>query len=378
MKVAILTQPLHTNYGGTLQAFALQYVIKSLGHEPETINYRKQLPNTSLIRKILSRIKQKIISGRIIYSFDHDEMKIISKYHDEFINKYIKYSDVVYDVGALKSKIISGGFHSIVVGSDQTWRPRYSPRIDSFFLDFLQGDESIKKISYASSFGTDVWEFDQIQTNKFKLLLKQFHFVSVREKSAVKLCMDKFDVQAEHVLDPTLLLEKDIYMNLLSAKPTEHKKNGIFNYVLDKSLEKKDIIKKCAKILQMPVFSSYPLSTHKESCTIEDFNDYIYPPIEEWISSFYYADYVITDSFHGTVFSIIFNKPFISVANEYRGKARFISLLELFGLEDRLVSNSNDINSTLLFSPINFEEVNLRLVELRKNSIHLLQMSLLN
>ncbi|HDE1940407.1 TPA: polysaccharide pyruvyl transferase family protein [Klebsiella quasipneumoniae] len=375
MKVAILTQPLHTNYGGTLQAFALQYILREFGHEPVTINYRKIKPVVHPIRLVLSRIKQKIIEGRIVYPFSDEDIKKISKHHDKFINKHIKYTDAIYSVGELTDVINSGGFNAVVVGSDQTWRPRYSPRIDSFFLDFLSENKKIKKIAYASSFGTDDWEFTNEQTAKFSKLLKEFHSVSVRENSAVTLSSEHLGVSPEHVLDPTLLLDRKVYLELIKDVSSKGRGN-VFNYVLDKSQEKKDVIQSVCKLLGKDFFATYPEHSEKEIRSIKNYAEYIYPPIEEWIRSFYDADFVITDSFHGTVFSIIFNKPFISIGNERRGKARFTSLLRMFNLENRLVSHASDINSELINESIDFDMVNSKLDEMKMQSLTFLKRSL--
>ncbi|MCS5956377.1 polysaccharide pyruvyl transferase family protein [Klebsiella pneumoniae] len=375
MKVAILTQPLHTNYGGTLQAFALQYILREFGHEPVTINYRKIKPVVHPIRLVLSRIKQKIIEVRIVYPFSDEDIKKISKHHNKFINKHIKYTDAIYSVGELTDVINSGGFNAVVVGSDQTWRPRYSPRIDSFFLDFLSENKKIKKIAYASSFGTDDWEFTNEQTAKFSKLLKEFHSVSVRENSAVTLSSEHLGVSPEHVLDPTLLLDRKVYLELIKDVSSKGRGN-VFNYVLDKSQEKKDVIQSVCKLLGKDFFATYPEHSEKEIRSIKNYAEYIYPPIEEWIRSFYDADFVITDSFHGTVFSIIFNKPFISIGNERRGKARFTSLLRMFNLENRLVSHASDINSELINESIDFDMVNSKLDEMKMQSLTFLKRSL--
>lgn len=377
MKVSILTQPLHTNYGGTLQAFALQHVLKGLGCQPITINYRKTKPVINPFRLILSRVKQRVFNGKVIYSFTDDDILNISKHHNNFIAKHIKYTTAIYSIDELSDFFSSSNFDAVIVGSDQTWRPRYSPRIDSFFLDFLSPNKKIKKIAYASSFGTDDWEFTDEQTSRFSKLLRSFDSVSVRENSAVTLCSEHLGVLPEHVLDPTLLLDKDVYLELINNFEPKGK-GKVFNYVLDKSQEKRDIIKNVCDLLGKDFFATYPEHSEKEVRKIKDYSEYIYPPIEEWIRSFYDADFVITDSFHGTVFSLIFNKPFISIGNESRGKARFISLLSMFNLENRLISHPDEINSVLIHEPIDFDIVNLKLAELKQQSFSFLKSSLSN
>ncbi|EOG8328753.1 MAG: polysaccharide pyruvyl transferase family protein [Klebsiella sp.] len=136
------------------------------------------------------------------------------------------------------------------------------------------------------------------------------------------------------------------------------------------------MIQNTCKLLGKDFFSTYPEYSEKEVRKIKNYAEYTYPPIEEWIRSFYDADFVITDSFHGTVFSIIFNKPFISIGNESRGKARFTSLLSMFNLENRLVSHASEINSELVNASIDFDMVNLKLDEMRKQAVTFLNNSL--
>lgn len=375
MKVAILTQPLHTNYGGTLQAFALQQVLKNAGCDLVTINYRKVPPRIHPLRAILSFVKNKVLGRDYFYSFTSHDILEISKHHRRFIEDNISYTKPIYSFQSLKEFFITENFDAVIVGSDQTWRPRYSPRIDSFFLDFLIENKHIKKISYASSFGTDNWEFSTEQTSKFSDLLHYFDSVSVREISAVSLCEKYFGVSPAHVLDPTLLISKDFYLKLI-ANTQSNGLQKVLNYVLDDNKDKREIINFTCMHLGKECFDIYPKHTKKKKFIIKNYSDYIYPPIEQWIRSFYDSDFVITDSFHGTVFSIIFNKPFIAIANEGRGKARFISLLGMLGLENRLISHVDEIDCNLLNEEINYDEVNIKLNRLRTLSHLFLRNSL--
>ena len=121
------------------------------------------------------------------------------------------------------NKFIKGKYDYVVIGSDQTWRPSISADIYNFFLDFLQDENQIKKIAYATSFGTDQWEFSEEQEKRCKQLVKQFDAVSVREESGISLCQQFLDVDAEHVLDPTLLLKQEDYLKIVHASDFENK-----------------------------------------------------------------------------------------------------------------------------------------------------------
>lgn len=377
MKVAVFTQPLHTNFGGTLQAFALQKTLKKLGHTPVTINFRWNTDNRSTLRNIAAFIKQKVTRSDLRFSFTSSELKKISVNHTKFIDKYISMSPAFYNADEIHAYFSSSDFDAVVVGSDQVWRPHYSPRIETYFLDFLSDNSTIVKLSYAASFGTDSWEFSEQQTLTARKLISSFNNVSVRESSAVELCRNKLSAEALHVLDPTLLLKKEDYLELIDASNSSNT-GKLFNYVLDKSFFKNEIIDSICLTLSVNTFSTYAKISNKDKLFISDFNDYIYPDIERWIKSFYDASFIVTDSFHGTVFSIIFNKPFIAIANEERGKARFTSLLTLFGLENRLISNVSELADIELNEKINYEIVNDKLNELREESLKFISSSLVN
>lgn len=377
MKVAILTQPLHTNYGGTLQAYALQKVLINLGHEPETINYRSKIKRPLFIRVVLSKIKRIVLCRKITFDFTTQDRINIRKHHQSFIDTRLNYSEEINGTEGLRDYILKNNYGAVIIGSDQTWRPIYSPRIDSFFLDFLSDVNDIKKMAYAASFGTDKWEFTESQTNLFKLLLSKFDYVSVRESSGVKLCSEKFGLKAELVLDPTLLLTFEDYTHLLDNDYINLHKGKVFSYVLDENYDKKNFIDTVASTLRTTSFYTYPKKITKDEYVIRNYSEYEYPPIEYWISSFKAAEFIVTDSFHGTVFSIIFNKPFIAIANEERGKARFTSLLEMFGLERRLVSNLNDVDLKLVNEKINYGPINEKIAYFREECLKKLQLMLI-
>jgi len=199
MNIIILTQPLGNNYGGLLQAFALQRVLKKLGHSVLTEDRIKNFDKRPIWMKILSRIKS-IIDP---YYKTEKKVRIVSKYTDQFISKYIDRTEPVYST--TKEELQKYHANAYVVGSDQVWRPSFSRGIFNYFLDFVN-DDNTKRISYSASFGTDIWEFNTEQEKKCKDLLLKFDAVSVREDSAVALCQEHFNVKPEVVLDPTLLL----------------------------------------------------------------------------------------------------------------------------------------------------------------------------
>ena len=199
MKIGILTLPLHTNYGGILQAYALQTVLERMGHEVSLIEKRREPFKLPLWKAPLSYGKR-ILKNMIGHPFPifyeqklNREIPVVCQYTDKFIKKHIKRRiiDNYIDVHQY-------GFDAIVVGSDQIWRPKYFRPIEHAYLDFTEG-WNIKRIAYAASFGTDKWEYTLKQTRICRRFLQSFDTVSVREISGVDLCREHFNIQAIHL-----------------------------------------------------------------------------------------------------------------------------------------------------------------------------------
>jgi hypothetical protein len=166
-------------------------------------------------------------------------------------------------------------------------------------------------------------------------------------------------VKAEHHIDPTFLLSRQQYQRLVhedgQAKPLP---GNLFVYVLDRSGGKGQIIDKATKALKLTAFELLPPKPTSRREFFAHRDDYQFPPVTQWLRSFMEAEFVITDSFHGTALSIIFNKPFLAIGNQERGLARFNSLLKVFGLEDRLVADPKDVTAQLLRASIDWPKVN--------------------
>lgn len=374
-KIAILTQPLHVNFGGTLQNFALQKKLIQMGYEVQTLNY--QWKKVSDFRKFLSLIRHKVLLKKVVYPFFDKELKALRAEHTRFINNNINISPIIYSVEDLKKYFDENNFDAVIVGSDQVWRVAYSPRIESFFLDFLSHNSKIKKVAYSASFGIDEWQFDFEKTLEIKSLFHKFNAVSVRENSAVDLCQQYLDIEVKHTLDPTLLLEAREYLELLNSKQKDSENiRKIFVYVLDGNENKEKIINIISQELDRKVFYNQPKKKVKNNYFVENLEHYIYPSIEDWVKSFSEADFIITDSFHGTVFSIIFNKPFISIVNKERGASRFNSFLGQLNLTNRMVNDVSEINHDLINKKIDYDNVNNKIIDLRKKSLDYLEDSL--
>ena len=319
MKIGIITQPLKNNYGGLLQNYALQQTLIRLGHSPITINY---MPKATLVSYLLSQCKTLLLYFFPSKRRSFQKLRKTSYRFPQMTDFVVKYIVTTRQLQKIGNNIIKEyGLEALISGSDQVWRPIYS-NLRYSFLSFVKS-KRVKKIAYGASFGVDFWEYTEHQTKVCSKLAKSFDAISVREYSGIALCKNYLNVDAVEVLDPTLLLGKGEYM-LLCDKVLVPKEKFLAAYVLDMTDSKIQFIKKLAneKKLELKLFSA---------------GDNLTMTVEQWLSNFRDADYVITDSFHGTVFSIIFRKPFISIVNRKRGNDRFVSLLSKFNLTNRII-----------------------------------------
>ncbi len=376
MKIGILTQPLHANYGGLLQNYALQQTLVRAGHEVETIDWGGGSGFRAMLYRMKVQVLHTLLPNRyplLKYMPNDKEKSIIQRNTNHFINTYINHTEAMHSYEEFVKQASKGKYDAYVVGSDQCWRPCYNAFLSSMFLDFVQ-DKQVKRIAYAASFGTDKWEFTPQQTAVCALLAKKFDMVSVREDSGVKLCKEHLGVDAVHVLDPTMLLTKEEYIQLIE-KEKEPKSNGtLFNYILDPDAKKSVFIQKVAKAKGLKAFQVLP-KCQTETRTKEDvkkcIEDCVFPGVTTWLRAFMDAEMTIVDSFHGMVFSIIFNKPFWAIGNVSRGMSRFTSLLKMFHLEDRLLDADN-LDDVDFSKPIDWTMVNGILEEKRRECKKLL------
>lgn len=376
MKIGILTQPLHSNYGGLLQNYALQQTLVRAGHEVETIDWGGGSGLRAMLYRMKIQVLHTLLPNRyslLKYMPNDKEKSIIQRNTNHFINTYINHTEAIHSYEEFVKQASKGKYDAYVVGSDQCWRPCYNAFLPSMFLDFVQ-DKQVKRIAYAASFGTDKWEFTPQQTAVCALLAKKFDMVSVREDSGVKLCKENLGVDAVHVLDPTMLLTKEDYIQLIE-KEKEPKSDGtLFNYILDPDAKKSAFIQKVAKAKGLKAFQVLP-KCQAEIRTKEDvkkrIEDCVFPGVTTWLRAFMDADMTIVDSFHGMVFSIIFNKPFWAIGNVSRGMSRFTSLLKMFHLEDRLLDADN-LDDVDFSKPIDWTMVNGILEEKRRECKNLL------
>lgn len=349
MRIGILTLPLHTNYGGILQAYALQTVLERMGHEVVVFDcpLRKiELPiwkkplcySKRIIKRYFLQDKGTLINKEKI---DFEKERYFRKNTQHFINAHI-HRYVVRKLEDIKKDDID----AIVVGSDQIWRMLYfksmwfTKRAANAFLAFTAG-WNIKRIAYAASFGNNTPEIPERVIEDCRKSISSFDAVSVREESGVEICKKLFGIDALWVLDPTMLLSSDDYIKLIGGNMGQSRTTGtLMSYVLDENSDVSELRATIAKEknLRINITNIAVNGIEQNGLTPQ-------PPVENWLQSFLDADFVINDSFHACVFSILFHKQFIVYGNKDRGMERFTSLLGMFGLQDRLVTSSSEYKS---------------------------------
>lgn len=335
MRIAIVTLPLHTNYGGILQAYALKTYLESMGHQATVLDRGVKMPLPDLWKApfvYAKRAVQRVVKGRT-----GPEVFREIRYRREFPAVSANTRKFVDELVAPRiirrfKDIREGEYDAFVVGSDQVWRPRYFGRIEDAFLDFAR-DWDVKRVAYAASFGTDQLEYEYMQVHECASLLEKFDGVSVREDVGVQMCREWFDCDmAVQVLDPVMLVDASEYAAMAASVKGHPAKGKLVTYILDQSKEKSNVLDFMVRVSGLRIHDISPVSDRTRPLS-----ERVVPPVEEWLAGFADAEFVVTDSFHGCVLSILFHKPFVAVGNSTRGMARMQSLLSRFGLDMRLV-----------------------------------------
>lgn len=317
------------NYGSVLTAYALYKTVKDLGYSAIMANKPKQLWNDYFYAEnsLANRFARKyLVTAPVFDNYDDNE----------------------------KLNNLSNTF---IVGCDTLWHyPLVRTVPTFFFLDFTRDGK--KKISYASSFGRGFDGPDYVQ-EKVRHYLGRFDAVSSREKEGVAICKDLFNVEATQVVDPVFLVDKKYYSEIASSSTRGKDKKYILTYILDPNPDKINTIKwVCEKLGYENVNIVDPNNEIKASerltLPVERNLD-----VEDWLKLFEDAAFVITDSYHGLCFSLIFGKNFICFGNRARGLARFTSLLNLVSLDYRICFDYNDVmgKAEKLLSPIDYAVV---------------------
>ncbi len=366
-RIVILTQPLHINYGGVLQAYALQRVLRGMGHDVVTDRHRNSLSRRLVpvwCRNFVGDFARYLINKIRGVTPKHELIDHVGANFIRFVAEHMECVELFDRNGSVREELLER-FDTYVVGSDQTWRPSCNVGEQGiYFLDFVRGRD-LRRVAYSASFGVDnLGEYSVALKSRCGELLKEFDAVSLREESGVRLCREEFGVDASHTLDPTLMLERGAYEELASGEDKRH--GFVGSYILDSSAAKRAVEDRVANVLHLDKFE---IGAN-------------YTSVESWIAAYRDADFIVTDSFHGTVFSIIFERPFISIVNPERGASRFYSILEALGCEDRAVSvGRGDLEAEvtrLVGEPIDWRAVKQKLESLKQSSLSFLREALNN
>lgn len=361
------------NYGGILQNYALQTVLKRMGHTVDTLSlpWKLKLP---LWKRPLSwgkRFVEKMLLRRRAHIFYEQwynrTQPVLLKDMWRFVAEHISIRRV-----KSFSELQPRDYDAIVVGSDQIWRPRYTYKpISEVYLSFAKTWKGVRRVAYAASFGTDQWEYTPEQMEQCAALAGLFDGISVREESAVKLCRNHLHCEVGHVLDPTMLLTVGDYIRLFEGKSLLTPRGQLLTYVLDETPEKSEIIQAIAGQRHYQFYRAN--SRYEDSSAPLD--ERVQPSVEQWLKDFYDAEFVITDSFHATVFSILFGKPFVAIGNKERGLSRIESLLKMFDLENHVVHTVAELKAAQDYV-LDTRRINEVLQLLRKESMSFLREAL--
>lgn len=361
-KVAIITRHAVSNYGSVLQAYALQSAIKSLGFDCEIIDYIREDEDYKNIADTLVKRSawNKNVLTRLIYkAIQAPEYIRMGRAFEKYRKELLCESDRRYaSLKELKQDPPAADMYC--TGSDQVWGAIGNDETDgAYFLDFAPKGK--KKIAYAASFGkTDI---NDKNTSKIKKYLDAYDFLTVREKSAAQLIQNIGINDVRQVLDPTLLLDKYQWSKLIKE---EIRDRYVLLYQLHSNPQMDSYAKNFAQKAGLKLIRLTPLF-HR----IFKSGKAVYlPDISGFLSYIKNAEYMITDSFHGTAFAINFNTQFIDILPG-ETKTRNQSILELTGLTNRVLNSYEDYS--FINSKIDFTKANEIIAEKRVESINILK-----
>lgn len=364
MKVAIITILDNTNYGTYLQALATGMTIKNLGYEVEVIRYtRPCMTPKGKSKAILEDRGFLRWFYRCVLKSSKKTYELRAKDYD-FLKSYLHVTKEYVGFEGLQSNPPIADVY--LTGSDQVWNSFYNRGIDkSYYLDFAP--KGAKRVSYAASIGMP--EFPKYEIAETKSLLSKYESITVREIAAKEI-LSQIGISSEVVLDPTLLLDKDEWTLIANKYPFEYPVPYLLTYSVEYGKEDtyiKSYAQKIAKKLGLKIYHITYGGMPSDNYYDKVFS-YVTP--DQFLNLMLHASFIVVSSFHGTAFSINFNKPFITVSPK-KFNSRIMSLLEITGLKSRMVTNGDrDIED---FSEIDYHVVNKKLDRERQKSIELLK-----
>ena len=367
-KIGQLTFHGSHNYGSVLQAYALSRKLQLLGHDVEIINLRPQTQKDAY---------------QIIRSWDKGIYKVFRYMIYPLLNKrYLNFERFITNVLPITSKEYnttkelkteSFDYDIFVCGGDQIWNPACQDFETAYYLQFLNENCNVRKISYAPSLGKTKFEPEVL--NNISKWLETFDFISVREKRGAELLKSLTDKSVYNVCDPVLLLEREEWMKM--AVTPKYKKPYILVYFLENNHGRRDLIEYLRATLKYEVVI---LNEYIRDFVKPYHKAYHISP-EEFVGLFLNASFVYTNSFHGTAFATHFRIPFLTAIAENQASAvnnndsRKVDYLKKIGLEDRLYTSGQPAKEKLL--KVNFQNSERKLKEFRDKSLEYLHKSLM-
>lgn len=367
MDVKVITRHSPSNYGSLLQSIAMVHVIERLGYQCEIIDYQRK--DERGLKGVLTQLNCKGDYGNPLKKLAYIAIRYpIEKYAQVKFDRMRKYYLKMTKRCSSHKDLAKLSADAFMTGSDQVWGPMMNGYYDSaYFLQFAQ--DNVRKLAYAASFGKT--KFDASTVADYKKMLASYDKIAVREKSAVVM-LDEWGLEnyVGQVLDPTLLLDKSEWMNLIIKKNDLVKykdKNYILVYQIHNDPKLSDYAKRLAKHSGMELVRVNPmlhqiLRGGKFICC---------PDLGEFLALIDNASCIITDSFHGTCFAINFGKQFIEILPNNATGTRNQSILELTGLSNRILRDFNDYS--LINQMIDYNEVHHILEVEREKSVDVMK-----
>lgn len=347
MKIGIFTFHRSYNNGAILQAYALEQMLNELGADTEIVDFRnKDIEEPARLIKRKEKINLKTLF-KILYRF-YRHRKI-----NCFIREKISLSRPVKterELFALNDK-----YDYFITGSDQIWNDSHIKGNKCFFLDFVENNS--KKYAYAASIGGDINKASET-VKLYGKYIEKYQTISLRESNIKEYFSNLYGHKVRCDLDPVLLLNSDKWKSI--ASPRLHKKKYIFMYLVPNSPHIRAFANNMAKMYEYAVIDNKTSKEYFFNCGIDNF-----------ISWIYYAEIVITNSFHGTAFSILFNKDFfVELESEIGFNYRVHQLLDAVGLENVNIASDKPVK---INSRKDYSVTNQKLNKLKDESISYLK-----
>lgn len=362
MKVGILTFPNSVSYGACLQMIALQNTVRRMGHEVEIINYHnpymKAEKHTDKGRNPLKRAVQRYV--RLLLH------RRLYRNFRRFEQQYVTYYPVCAFTEVKRLPEIGQRYDAVICGSDQVWSPYITNTDISYFLDFC--DETTKRVAYAPSFG--VVKFPAGFEERIAPELQKFHALSARELPGKEMVERLTGRETTMVVDPTWLVDAADWVAMEQPHPAATG-DYVLYFVVNQSSELLARCKDFAKQhgLKVVIVGGNPITAAKNKDPMLSYALDVGP--DQWLYLVHHAQYVFTNSFHGTAFSVLFERNLYVQVPSHNG-SRLRQVLESFGMEDREVREGEELTE----SAVNYERARTTFAQLKEQSLTYLKNAL--